>query len=275
MTASKRFCACVIYYILLHEVGTMNIYHRERRFFVNDKCHGVQTTLENVLTCPGNDDILLERLSRKKCDSFPQCQKEPLVYHCIRFGGRLVEVCAPRSSIAGHYCAVFEEGIGRVIVDYFIHCPECPSIYSSNESFKYSKCVQTTMKAPTFQTSTEQTNVVSESDEEYEDLTNETLKTTTFGGTTMNGLYPTRESENGDIVCHDIRFYVMVLVVNGVIIIIGLIVCCLNRTCKRLRSFKAKLNTHDTTEITKKGPMDNIAHLGNKRDQNISYPLYI
>lgn len=34
MTASKRFCACVIYYILLHEVGTMNIYHRERRFFV-------------------------------------------------------------------------------------------------------------------------------------------------------------------------------------------------------------------------------------------------
>lgn len=55
-----------------------------------------------------------------------------------------------------------------------------------------SKCVQINMKAPTFQTSTEQTNVVSEFDEELEGLTNETSKTTTFDGTTMNGLYPSR-----------------------------------------------------------------------------------
>lgn len=33
MTASKRLCFCVIYSIILHNVGTLNIYHRERRFF--------------------------------------------------------------------------------------------------------------------------------------------------------------------------------------------------------------------------------------------------
>lgn len=233
MTASKRLCFCVIYSIILHNVGTLNIYHRERRFFAHDKCHGVQTTFEKVLTCPENDDILLKRLSRKKCDSFPQCQREPLVYHCVRFEEGLVEVCAPRDLIPGHYCAVFEKGIGRVVTDYFNPCPGCPSIYSSDESFKYLKCVQRTMKAPTYQTSTEQTNVLSAFNESFGSPTIETFRTTIFGGTTMNGLYPTRETENGEMVCPKISVYVMVLVVNGVIITVGLIVCCcLKRTCK-------------------------------------------
>lgn len=104
------------------------------------------------------------------------------------------------------------------------------------------------MKAPTFQASTEQTNVVSEFDEELEGLTNETSKTTTFDGTTMNGLYPSRETENGDIVCHN--NYFLVLVINGVIITVGLIIYCLKRICKRQTPFQAELNTNDTKDIT-------------------------
>lgn len=81
-----------------------HIYFQHR--LQHDKCHCVQSTLENVFTCPENNDILLKRLGRKKCDIFPQCQKEPLVYHCVRFEGELVEVCAPRCLIAGtcRYC---------------------------------------------------------------------------------------------------------------------------------------------------------------------------
>lgn len=37
--------------------------------------------------------------------------------------------------IQGQYCAVFEEGLGRVIVDLYTSCPECPMIYSSAESW--------------------------------------------------------------------------------------------------------------------------------------------
>lgn len=37
--------------------------------------------------------------------------------------------------IEGQYCAVFEERLGRVIVDLYTNCPECPMIYSSAESW--------------------------------------------------------------------------------------------------------------------------------------------
>lgn len=230
MTASQLLCAFVIYSIILHNVGTLNIYYREKRFFEQDKCHGVQATLEKVLTCPENDAIILERVSRKKCDSLPHCQKEPLVYHCVRFEGKLVEVCSPKRQIPGHYCTVLEEGIGRVTVDLFNPCPECPCIYSSDESLKYSTCVQTTMKTATFQTSTEQTNVVSALNEAYGSPTNETFGTTNFKGTTLNGLHHTRKTENDN----RIDVHVMILMVTGVIIIVGLIVCCfVKRTFKR------------------------------------------
>lgn len=55
-----------------------------------------------------------------------------------------------------------------------------------------SKCVQTTIKAPTFHTSTEQTNVVSAFNEANGSPTNETFRTTNFEETAMNGLYHTR-----------------------------------------------------------------------------------
>lgn len=34
----------------------------------------------------------------------------------------------------GHYCVLFDFGVGRILPDYNKPCPECPSVYSSNES---------------------------------------------------------------------------------------------------------------------------------------------
>lgn len=37
----------------------------------------------------------------KNCDRFEKCMGQKLKYHCVMFEGKLVEVCAPRSSIRG------------------------------------------------------------------------------------------------------------------------------------------------------------------------------
>lgn len=41
-----------------------------------------------------------------KCDSYPKCHGEELVYHCVRFKTNLVEVCAPNLRIV----CVYESG---------------------------------------------------------------------------------------------------------------------------------------------------------------------
>lgn len=57
--------------------------------------------MEQVDECPQDIDELKERSNKKKCDSYLPCGGEPLVYHCVTFNGKLVEVCAPRSLIIG------------------------------------------------------------------------------------------------------------------------------------------------------------------------------
>lgn len=37
--------------------------------------------------------------------------------------------------IVGQYCSVYEKGLGRVSVDLFRNCSECPLIYNSTESW--------------------------------------------------------------------------------------------------------------------------------------------
>lgn len=66
-----------------------------------DICHGVQQTLQKVVTCPENDKSHFERSKSKQCDNYPSCMGKPLVYHCIRYEGYLVEVCSPRTKIKG------------------------------------------------------------------------------------------------------------------------------------------------------------------------------
>ncbi|XP_078334640.1 uncharacterized protein LOC144625901 isoform X2 [Crassostrea virginica] len=88
---------------------------------------------------------------KKQCYRFPTCQNEPLVYHCVRFSSKLVEVCAPRGLITGGCCALFDDGLGRVVADFYNQCTECPFRYFSNETLLYSSCVRRTL-IPTFKT---------------------------------------------------------------------------------------------------------------------------
>lgn len=115
--------------------------NRQKRFTEEDICFETNNTLEFVNQCPDSDVLFQERSRRKNCKSYPQCTGEPLVYHCVRFREELVEVCAPRGLITGFCCALFDEGVGRVVEDYFHLCSDCPFVYQSDYASKYSNCV--------------------------------------------------------------------------------------------------------------------------------------
>lgn len=119
-----------------------------------DICHDTQQTVQQVTTCPENEKSYLQRSKSKQCDNYPPCMGKPLVYHCIRYEGDLVEVCSPRTKITGGFCAKFDKSVGRVVEDLSLTCSECPNNYDSDD---YSKCVITTKKKSTFQTPIRQT----------------------------------------------------------------------------------------------------------------------
>lgn len=58
-----------------------------------DKCK--DNTPRKVMTCRQGEADIQERARMMKCDSYPECHGEELVYHCVRFKTVLVEVCAP------------------------------------------------------------------------------------------------------------------------------------------------------------------------------------
>lgn len=123
--------------------------NRQKRFTEVDICFETNNTLEFVNECPDSDFLFQERSIRKNCESYPQCTGEPLVYHCVRFREELVEVCAPRGLITGFCCALFDEGVGRVVEDYFHPCSDCPFVYQSDDGSKYSKCVGSIIETST------------------------------------------------------------------------------------------------------------------------------
>lgn len=79
-----------------------------------------------------------------KCDSYPKCHGEELVYHCVRFKTNLVEVCAPNLRIV----CVYESGTYIIMelcvtikkrLQTFSNVENCKKI-SSN--FMYVTCTQ-------------------------------------------------------------------------------------------------------------------------------------
>lgn len=138
--------------------------NRPERFTQKDECKDSRP--KKVGNCPQSEADIQERARMMKCDSYLKCHGEELVYHCVRFKTNLVEVCAPNLRIvcvyeSGGCCAVFEEGLGRVIVDTNNHCQDCPWNYYSNETSKYSTCVRTPQ---TYKSSREHRVTVGETD---------------------------------------------------------------------------------------------------------------
>lgn len=138
----KYIFALMVVVFCFVETKHMN---RAERFTEKDRCKDI--TPKTVRTCPQGEAEIQDKARMMKCDSYTECNGKKLVYHCIRFKTDLVEVCAPNLRIVCEYksgcCAVFEEGLGRVIVDPNSHCQDCPWHYYSNETSKYSACVQT------------------------------------------------------------------------------------------------------------------------------------
>nr|XP_022340629.1 uncharacterized protein LOC111135146 [Crassostrea virginica] len=114
----------------------------EKRYSTEDICPLSEKTLEIVESCPRNNVTIRQRSERKNCSKYEPCQGDPLVYHCLRSGKRLVEVCAPMEIITGSCCVEFIKEIGRVVEDYSKPCYDCPFHYKSNTSWMYSGCIQ-------------------------------------------------------------------------------------------------------------------------------------
>ncbi|XP_062599490.1 uncharacterized protein LOC134261013 [Saccostrea cucullata] len=111
--------------------------------------------------CPEDVESMRLRSKEKMCeDMHDSCTEDPLVYHCVRFGNRLIEVCAPRNFITGNCCVQFNEGVGRIVEDYNVPCSECPFHYYSNESLTYQTCFQSIKSMAILENSIESTFVV-------------------------------------------------------------------------------------------------------------------
>lgn len=143
-------------FILLNEGRTIDI-NRLKRFTKSDICHGTFATLEPVENCPRNETDIEGRSREKKCDTYSPCKEDPLVYHCVRYEDRLVEVCAPRRLITGNCCVVFNRGVGRVVEDYNKLCAECPFKYQSADSIRYKTCIEPIAKPQTHHINKENT----------------------------------------------------------------------------------------------------------------------
>lgn len=134
-----------IHCILLFSVANGSTSRLHKRFSKADICHETKNTLEFVSMCPDTDPRKLKQSMKKQCDRFPACNGEPLVYHCARYKESLVEVCAPRHFITGKCCALYDDGLGRVVEDYSRPCLECSFRYQSDDPLNYGKCLKTSV----------------------------------------------------------------------------------------------------------------------------------
>lgn len=157
------YISILLCFIVLIEGRTIDI-NRLKRFTKSDICHGTFATLEPVENCPRNETDIERRSRGKKCGTYSQCQEDPLVYHCVRYEDRLVEVCAPKGLITGNCCAVFNRGVGRVVEDYNKPCSECPFKYQSADSIRYNTCIEPMAKPQTHQTNIESTTPTGKSE---------------------------------------------------------------------------------------------------------------
>lgn len=82
----------------------------------DDICHETHSTLEFVAMCPDSEPLKLKHSKKKQCHSFPACNGGTLVYHCVRYRERLVEVCAPRHVITGNsYMILVFQGVLSIL----------------------------------------------------------------------------------------------------------------------------------------------------------------
>lgn len=98
---------CILYYLEIdlnwgQIIDGSKYSHLNRYVDLQDQiCKDTRITVQKVESCPENDTHFHERSKMKNCDSYPQCEGEPLAYHCARYKEYLVEVCTPLKFIRG------------------------------------------------------------------------------------------------------------------------------------------------------------------------------
>lgn len=108
------------------------------------RCDGSLNTVREGYHCPTNPFQWKERARQMKCETISQncTESDNFVYHCLinAWPNGTIEVCAPRRTISGHYCAEFSKGGARVQAQFRSKCKSCPFKYNSSDSFKYREC---------------------------------------------------------------------------------------------------------------------------------------
>lgn len=106
-------------------------------------CNGTKKTIQIVNTCRMEISRFGKRSREKMCKNFSSCQGEHLVYHCVRYKDKFVEVCAPSVLITGKCCAQYDAGVGRVVEDYNRPSQKLPFQYKSDSFWESSACAET------------------------------------------------------------------------------------------------------------------------------------
>nr|XP_022287500.1 uncharacterized protein LOC111100152 isoform X2 [Crassostrea virginica] len=75
-----------------------------RQYSRRDICLTAQETLNIVDSCPNDNKTHQERSLKKMCHILPRCKEETLVYHCVKYKERWIEVCAPEGIIIDQTC---------------------------------------------------------------------------------------------------------------------------------------------------------------------------
>lgn len=183
--------------------------NRQKRYTEDDACHESKTTVKKVQVCPVNVEAFKKRSTEKNCSMYQQCAGHPLVYHCVRNGGRLVEVCTPRTLITGNVCPYYEMRLGRVIDDYKKICIQCPFQYHSDICYMFSECVTTSV---TNEDSTDQTSSGEKTDSNLHVYVMVTPDYTDYSFTSKPGDNTTKQ--DGEKQDDSIVFYIIMSVVG-------------------------------------------------------------
>lgn len=70
-------------------------------FGQDDICPESNKTRVEVSRCPESIQSINDSSKKKNCGNYQKCTGQQLVYHCMIFKERFVEVCAPRTYIIG------------------------------------------------------------------------------------------------------------------------------------------------------------------------------
>uniref|UniRef100_A0A8W8JJG0 Uncharacterized protein n=1 Tax=Magallana gigas TaxID=29159 RepID=A0A8W8JJG0_MAGGI len=197
----------------------MHFVEAMKRFTQEEICHGTNITINVVQKCPENAKTVQMRIIERKCYQYPKCDGEVLVYHCTRFLNNLIEVCSPNGLITGHCCTQFDEGVGRVIEDYSTSCSECPFKYHSNDSSKFSSCIESIQRTSTKSPIKEYANAKDIMDETKQVENRQTTQSIQYDITTED---TELRLTNGSILINSPDVYVITVVIMTMLVYIAI-----------------------------------------------------